>query len=89
MPRRIKWGKIGTAQARLEAGKTSNVEYKIALFFSLHAEEWLAQEMRFWGAAVVPRLPRIDAFLLFSREITSLNRFGRLLPPPSPAEGPR
>jgi RNA polymerase sigma factor (sigma-70 family) len=35
------------AAVRLEAGKTSNMEYKTALFFRLQAEEWLAQGKTF------------------------------------------
>jgi hypothetical protein len=35
------------AELRLEAGKTTNMEYKTALFFRLQAEEWLAQGKTF------------------------------------------
>jgi hypothetical protein len=35
------------AELRLEAGKTTNMEYKTAMFFRLQAEEWLAQGKTF------------------------------------------
>ena len=35
------------AEARHEAGKTTDMEYKTAMFFRLQAEEWLAQGKTF------------------------------------------